>query len=223
MQNISLKVQERTVTGKAVKGLRRDGQVPAVIHDHGKDSVVVMVPYVDILKAYEQAGKHHPLNLQLGDKKYMALIKDADFDPKKHQLRHVVFNAIKQNETVEAEIPVHLVGEIPAEKTGLIVLKQLDHVMVEALPKDLVDVLEVSAEGLQEIGDRITVSDLQVPQGVTVKTEPEHIIAVVEEPRTHEVETPEAEATEGEGEEAAGGEGGTAEPAASSDEGSKES
>lgn len=222
MQNISLKLQERTVTGKAVKSLRRDGHVPAVIHDHGNDSVVVMGPYVDILKAYEQAGKHHPLNLQVGDKKYMALIKEADFDPKKHQLRHVVFNAIKQNETVEAEIPVHLVGEIPAEKTGLIVLKQLDHVMVEALPKDLVDVLEVSADGLQEIGDRITVGDLQVPQGVTVKTESEHIIAVVEEPRTHEVETPEAEAVEGEGKEAAAGEDGTAEPAASSDEGSKE-
>jgi len=203
MQNISLKLQERTVTGKAVKALRREGQVPAVIHDHGKNSVIVMAPYLDMMKAYEEAGKHHPLNLQVGNQKLMALIKEADFDPKKHKLRHVVFNAIKQNETVEAEIPVQLVGEIPAEKVSLIVLKQLDHVLVEALPKDLIDVLEVSAESLVEIGDRLTVADIKAPEGVTIKTEPEHIIAVVEEPRTHEVE--EVPAEEGEAEEAAEG------------------
>ncbi|HET6924725.1 MAG TPA: hypothetical protein VFH39_02780, partial [Candidatus Saccharimonadales bacterium] len=104
---ISLTLEPRKVTGKQVRQLRREGTVPAVIHDHGKDSVVVQGDYMAVLKVWQQAGKHHPVNLQAGDKTFTALIKTADFDPKKHQLRHVVFNAVRANEKVEAEVPIH--------------------------------------------------------------------------------------------------------------------
>src|SRR3989338_6767894 len=110
-QDIALSLEKREVMGKAVKQLRRDGFVPAVIHDHGKPSRVVMVPYIAINKGYHEAGKHHALSLNLGDDKILALIKDVDFDPKKHQMRHVVFNAIKADEKVEAEVPLVLEGE----------------------------------------------------------------------------------------------------------------
>lgn len=178
---ISLNVEERTVQGKAVKQLRTDGMIPAVIHDHGKDSRVVMAPSNEVKKVYQQAGKHHPLSLTLGKQNYMALIKDVDFDPKKNEIRHVVFNAVKQDEKVETEVPIHLTGEIPAEKTGLMVIRYLDHAEIEALPKDLIDSLEVDASTLVEIGDKVFVSDIKAPNGVTILTEAEHPIAGVEE------------------------------------------
>ena len=180
-QDIALQVEERTVEGKAVRHLRREGMLPAVIHDHGSPSLVVMAPYTLVSKAYQQAGKHHPISITLGKKNYLVIIKDVDFDPKKQSIRHIVFNAIKQDEKVETEVPVHLVGEIPAEKAGLMVLRQLDHVDIEALPKDLIDSLEVDATTLIEIGDRVFVSDIKVPAGVTILTEAEHPIATVEE------------------------------------------
>ena len=76
---VQLTLQERTVTGKAVKHLRRDGQVPGVIHDHGKPSIPVSGAYLPLIKAYQRAGKHHPLELTVGDKKFIALIKEAEF------------------------------------------------------------------------------------------------------------------------------------------------
>lgn len=179
--DINLTLEKREVVGKAVKHLRKDGQVPAVIHDHGKDSVHVMAAYLPMYKTFQQAGKHHPVNLTVDGKKYMAIIKDVDFEPKKHQLRHVVFNAIRQDQEVEAEIPVELEGEIPAERMGLMVLKNMDHIMVKALPKDLPDVITVNAEGLTEIGDKLTVADLKIPAGVTLMAEEEQPVAVVEE------------------------------------------
>jgi len=63
VQDITLDLEKREITGKAVKRLRDQGLVPAVIHDHGKDSIVVMAPYLDMLKVYQKAGKHHPVNL----------------------------------------------------------------------------------------------------------------------------------------------------------------
>lgn len=179
--SITLSVEARTVQGKAVRQLRAEGMIPAVIHDHGKDSRVVMAPLNEIKKVYQQAGKHHPLSIVFGKENYMALIKDVDIDPKKNQLRHVVFNAVKQDEKVETEVPVHLTGEIPAEKSGLMVIRYLDHVEIEALPKDLVDSLEVDATSLTAIGDKVFVSDIKAPNGVTVLTEAEHSIAGVEE------------------------------------------
>ncbi len=203
-KDIALVLEERKVQGKAVKQLRRDGMVPAVIHDHGKPSIVVMAPYLELYKVYKQAGKHHPLNLNLSGQNYMALIKDVHFNPRKNRLDHVVFNAIKQDEKVETEVPIHIEGEIPAERIGLIVVRPLDVVEVEALPKDLVDEIKIDGSGLAEIGDKITVEDLTVPEGITILTEAEHTIAVVEEPRAHVEEV--AEEEEGEGEEGEEGE-----------------
>lgn len=205
-EEITLNLEKRTVEGKAVKQLRRDGLVPAVVHTHGKQSKIVMAPHADISRVYNQAGKHHPLSLTLGKETYLALIKDVDFDPKKHQMRHVVFNSIRQDEKAETEVPVHLTGEIPAEKAGLMVIRQLDVVLIEALPKDLVDEVTVDASGLSEIGDKITVADIVVPSGVTILTEPEHPIATIEETKAQISEEAEEAAAEGEEGEAVEGE-----------------
>lgn len=188
MDELLLNLQPREITGKAVKQLRKQEKVvPAVIHDHGKPSIVVMGPYLEMVKAYQRAGKHHPVTLKAGDRRFTALIKHADFDPKKHELRHVVFNAVKANEKVTAQIPVRIQfaeenEASPAERAGLVVLHQLEEVEVEALPRELPDALYFDGEKLVEAGDSATVADLIVPAGVTVKTEPTHPLATVFEP-----------------------------------------
>lgn len=184
---INLSLEPRQVTGKAVKQLRREGHIPAVIHDHGKDSVVVQAIAQELEKVWQQAGKHHPVNLKTGTKTYTALIKDADFDPKKNRLRHIVFNAVNADEKVEAEIPVHAKYDegnesSPAERAGFLVLSQLDSVNVEAIASKLPEVLYYDAEKLVEVGDSVTVADLNAPEGVEIKTEESHAVATVYEP-----------------------------------------
>ena len=215
-----LKLDQRSVLGKGLNRLRHDGVVPAVIHNHGADSIHVMAPEMELVKIYQVAGKHHPLNLEVGSDKYLALIKDAHFDPIKRRLQHVVFQAIKQDEKVEAEVPIRIEGDVPAEKVGLMLLHQLDAVEIEALPKDLPDELVVSAESLVELHDKITVADLQVPEGVTILTDAEHPIATVAESRAMAAEEDEIEAEEGE---AAEGEEGAEEGAEAGGESAEES
>lgn len=206
-QDITLTLEKRDKVGKGLNQLRRDGRIPAVIHNHGQDSIVVSAPAIDITKAYKSAGKHHPINLVVGKDKYFTIIKDVDFEPTKQQLRHVVFNAIRQDEKVESEVPIILEGdEIPAEKVGHMVIRQLDHVLIEALPKDLIDSVSVDATTLAEIGDKITVADLKIPEGVTILTEADHPIATVEETKAEMSE--EAEEAEGETEGESATEGG---------------
>lgn len=184
---ITLKLDEREVTGKAVKKLRREGQVPAVIHDHGKPSIHVMGDYASMYKTYQTAGRHRAIELKTGDKTFTALIRNVDFDPKKNQLRHIVFNAVKKNQKVEAEVPIRprYDGDneaSPAERAGLIVLANLEEVEVKALPSAIPDELTYDAEKLVEVGDKATVADLNLPEGVELLTDPEHTIATVYEP-----------------------------------------
>jgi large subunit ribosomal protein L25 len=184
---IRLDLDQRQIMGKAVKHLRKDGFVPAVIHDHGKPSIHVQGDRLSMIKVWQQAGKHHPVKLKTPDHSYTALIKEATFDPRKHQLTHVVFNAVDQNQKVEADIPIrpHYDDEneaSPAERSGLIVLAQLESVQVRAIADKLPDFLEYNAEKLIEIGDHVAVSDIIIPEGIELITEPEHTIATVYEP-----------------------------------------
>ncbi len=197
---IVVELEERKQLGKGMNHLRADGRVPAVVHDHGKDSWHVSGDYVQFAKMYERAGKHHPLELHVSGKKQLAIIKDVDYEPVKHRIRHVVFQAIKQDEKVEAEVPVVIEGEIPAEKAGFMVITHLTQVKMEALPKNLPDELRADGSSLVEIGDKLSVSDLQVPSGVTILEEPDAPLATVEETKAQVSEETAAEEAEGEGE-----------------------
>lgn len=184
-EKITIDVTKREVVGKGLRGLRSSGQTPAVIHNHGGESILVTGGSAELIKAYKMAGKHHPVELIIGKSNHLAIIRDVDFEPTKHTLRHVVFQAIKQNETTEAEIPVLFSEgvEIPAVKKSLLVLKQLDTVDVKALPRDLPESISVDPSKLIEVGDSVAVSDLIVPKGVTVLTDPDTQIAIIEMPR----------------------------------------
>jgi large subunit ribosomal protein L25 len=112
------------------------------------------------------------------------MIKTTDFDPVKRGLRHVAFHVVKQNEEVETEIPVVVlgVGETPAEKAGLVVLTGATEVEVKALPNSLPDQLEVDGQKLAEVGDNLTVADIKAPKGVTILSDPELVVASTYEP-----------------------------------------
>ncbi len=186
-EKISITLEPREVIGKGLNKLRREGTVPGVIHDHGKPSIVVMGPHLEILKTYQKSGKNRPIQLTVSGKTYTTLVKDVALHPRTQLITHIVFDAVNANETVTAEVPVHikLEGEnesTPAERTGLIVLRNVEVVEVEAIPSALPENLQFDGEKLVEVGDQATVADLIVPKGVNVKTDESTTLATVFEP-----------------------------------------
>ncbi|MBP9821102.1 50S ribosomal protein L25 [Candidatus Saccharibacteria bacterium] len=191
-QEVTLELKPRTIIRKGLNALKEEGELPAVIHQPGSESLSVSGTKIAILKAYKEAGRRHPITIELNNKKMLTIVKSVDIDPKNQQIRHVVFGVIKQNEKVETEVSIDLIGDAPAAKAGLEVSQVLESVHIEAFPKDLPDNLEVSIENLLEIGDKITITDIKVPSGVTILSEPEQLVAIVEEV----VEQPEEEPEE---------------------------
>lgn len=165
---ITLKVSERTVHGKKVKGLRREGIVPIVVYGPGMEPKSVQAPYNDVDKVVKAAGKHTPVHITLDDKKKIAMVKEISINPGKNRIDHVAFHAVRQNKPIEAEVPVRLVGEgeSEAERAGLIILQNIDSLQVKALPLEMPDALELDIHHLKEAGEKVLVADIKLPENV---------------------------------------------------------
>jgi len=184
---INLKLDVREQQGKKVARLRQEGFVPGVVYGHGFDPILVKSDYGTIEKVVREAGKHTPVHVTIDGKQKITLIKDIDRNPVKNRIRHVSFHAVKANEVVHAEVPIHLIGEgeSAAEKAGLIVLQAIETVEIKAKPANLPDALEVSIANLETDEDKITLADITLPEGVEyadVDQDLELVVANVYEP-----------------------------------------
>ena len=183
-ETITLNADKREATGKKVKSLRKAGQVPATLYEKGKDSLSLQLTYLPLVKAWQKAGKHHPIELMVDGKKHMAMIKDVAHDPVKATLTHVSFHAIKMNQPIEAEVPIRMNGQAPASGLGLLVRLNIDSVMVKGLPNAIPDAIEIDVSNVATEDDDVRMNALTAPEGVELlSVDPEAVLVSVTVPR----------------------------------------
>lgn len=180
MDRLSLHAQERTILGKKVKNLRKDGQLPAHVFGKGLDTEAVAVKTVDFLKTFHQAGETGLIDLKIGQEKVRpVLIREVQYDPIKGGPIHIDFYQVNLTQKVKVSVPIVLIGEQP-EKVHLgeaIVLQTLNEIEVEALPTDLIENLEVDVSALKEINDAISVGQLNYDrEKLTIHADKEEIV-----------------------------------------------
>lgn len=185
--NISLKLDARTVTGKKVATLRKDGIVPSVVYGGNEEPFSTQSAIVETTKVAQTAGRHSPVDLLIDGKKILAIIKSIDMDPVKRTVRHIAFHTINKNDKIVTQVPIVLIGlgESAAERAGLVVLQAIEYLEVRAIPADLPESIEMSIVDLATDEDKLTVSDITLPTGVEFadhEQDMELVIANVYEP-----------------------------------------
>ena len=203
-----LRVAPREVLGKKVKALRRQGLTPANIYGHNVESQAIQVATEELKHVLKSAGRNDIVYLRLdGDDPRPTFVRDVQQHPVTDAIQHIDFLQISLREKVRADVPIHLTGLSPAVDTyGGILMHGLDHVTVEALPTEVPSFLEIDVSPLTEINQALHVSDLDLPDEVTLLTDPEQVVAKVAPPAVEPVEeVPEEEELE-EGEAAPEGE-----------------
>ena len=181
---ITLSADLREVTGKKVKSIRKDGLVPAVIYEKGKESINLHVPYMPLQKAYSAVGLGQPIEITMDKKKYLVMIKDVHMDPVKNTIMHVAFHAVNANEAIEAQVHLKMVGQAPASALGLLVRLNVDHITVKGLPGDMPDHIEVDVSEVTTEDDDIRAGSLNIPSNVeAVDFDPDRVIVSVTIPR----------------------------------------
>ena len=188
MSTFSLSATVRSEIGKRVDHLRRDKKLPAVVYGHGfpSQSVVLMTNSFEAI--YKQAGSTSLIDLTVGDAQPVkVLIHGTQRHPTTGRFLHADFYVVSMSEKLEADIELTFVGESPAVKEqGGIFIRTIDKVKVSCLPSDLVSSIEVDISALKSFEDRIHISDLVVPPGLTILDKGEEVVASVTPPRSEE-------------------------------------
>jgi large subunit ribosomal protein L25 len=197
---IELAVAPRSILGKKVKVLRRQGMTPANIYGHGIPSQAVQVLTPDLARAIRAVGRNTMLQLHLeGEKKRRPVfVRSVQRDPITDEFLHIDFYQVSLKEKIRIEVPLVIVGEAPAVSVHHgILLQSVNVVTMEGLPGDLPPHIEVDVSGLEEIDDAVHLKDLDVSPDVTVLAEPELVVAKVAAPRLVEEEEVVEEVEEG--------------------------
>lgn len=184
MSEVRLPAEPRNEFGKgAARRTRRAGKIPAVLYGHGSDPQHLSLPAIEFARAVRENGHNAILRLDVGgSRSELALTKTVTSHPIKNYIEHVDLLLVRRGEKVTVDIPVVLTGDAA---NGTLVTQDLTEVQVEAEALHIPEQVEVSIEGLTA-GTQVNASEVQLPQGTTLQTDPEALVVNISEAPTAE-------------------------------------
>lgn len=193
--DLTLRAEPRTVHGKKVSRLRREGLVPGVVYGPViSETISVSVNRREFEKFFQAAGHSTVFTLTWDGGKQPVIIREVQVDPVTRVALHIDFFAPNMRVALRQAVPVVLQNHGTPEGDLQVALNEVE---VEALPSDLPHQLDADASGLVAIGDTLRVADLVAPAGVTIVTDGEELIAhIVPTAAEESEEAAEAEAAD---------------------------
>lgn len=177
---LKLTVTKREAT-EVADDVRAQGLIPAVFYGPKQETTSIKVNYQQFEKALKEAGESTVVVLDIDGTEHETLIHDVDYHPVKGNVSHVDFYVIEKGKKVKVHVPLAFEGVSPAEKNlGATLVKVMHEVEIEAMPKDLPHEIAVDISPLVDLESQIHASDLKMPSGVELVTEPEEVIAIVQ-------------------------------------------
>src|SRR5262245_37838974 len=184
-----LMIRHREGMGKqAVKRLRCEGVVPAVLYGGAKSEAISVDPRAVLRIIHGHAGSTQLVNLSVGEGQAarMAIIRDLQFDPVTERLLHVDLQEVAADRPITVIVAIHPAGEAAGVREQKGILNQTLHeIEVSCLPSLIPERVEADVSALM-IGDVLTVRDLRVPEGVRVLTRADQAVAIVAPPMAEE-------------------------------------
>ena len=198
-ERIRLEVKEREHSGSRMsRRLRREGVIPGVLYGRGHKPHPISVSERELRRVLTgSAGLHAILDVVLEGQTttHSSILKDYQVDPIRGRIDHFDLQEVRLDQTIQTAVVVELVGESVGAKAGGVLSQVAREIRVEALPLEVPERIELDVSPL-EIGESLRLSDLHVPEGVTLLDDPETVLATVTVPT--KVEEPEVEVEEGE-------------------------
>jgi large subunit ribosomal protein L25 len=197
VSSYQLRAEPRSIVGKKVRNLRRQGLVPANIYGHAA-STPIQLTARDVENTIHRAGRTQLIDLAIAGETTTVLIKDWQRHPYKSDLLHVDFYRVAMTETLRMDVPLRTTGEAPAVKSANgLPFQSLSFINVECLPGDIPEAIEVDLSGLAEIDASIYVRDLTAPAGVTILTDGDEMVVKIMAPTVEAEPTAEEAVAEG--------------------------
>ncbi|OJX41405.1 MAG: hypothetical protein BGO78_01350 [Chloroflexi bacterium 44-23] len=177
MNKIVINAEKRTLIGKQVRQLRRQGKLPAVIYGHKIEAQPISLDFREASKILVGLTSSSLIEVQIDGKPHPVIVREKQMDYIRDEFIHVDFQEVSLTELLRTFVVIHLEGEAPAVKDfNAVLVSELTEIEVEAFPQDLPEKFIVDVSGLKEIGDSILVKDIVKPDNLTILTDLEETI-----------------------------------------------
>ncbi len=158
MKSITINGSERESVGKvSTKALRNAGMVPCVLY--GGSQPVHFSAEEKAFKNLVYTPNAHTVAIELGSKKFNAILQDIQVHPVTDKILHLDFYELHDDKEVTIEVPVKITGVSPGVLLGGVLRLNQRRLKVKALPKNLPDFIEANISGL-EMGNKLYVTKL---------------------------------------------------------------
>ena len=191
MDVATVKLDPRTVTGKKVRQLRRQGVIPVHLYGADIEPENLQVDGRTLNRLLPQVGTNIPISIELEEQEMenICFVREVQRHPVTDEVIHVDFLRVDITRTVSAEVPLTLTGTAPAVSlmAGTLLLN-IQSLSIEALPMNMPAEVPVDVSVLVDFDTTLLVGDIEVPDNVVVLNDPEETLVRVAPPRL-EVET----------------------------------
>ncbi len=200
VETATLKARVREARGKgAMKRLRREGRIPAVVYSGRRESVPLDLDAEEFMHLLHHAASEHvflTLEIEGEEEPRSVLLQEIQHEVLGENILHVDFREVLLTEKLRARVPIEPVGESAGVKQGGVLEQILHEVEVECLPTDLPGSIDVDVSAL-EIGHSLKIAEMDPPPGVTLVSDEDLVVFTVAAPRVAvELEEEAAEAEE---------------------------
>ncbi len=178
-EGITLRALPRTVVGKKVEKIRREGWVPMVLYGPGSEPEIYQANDFETGRVLAAAGMTSLISLQVEgrQKPYRVLVREIQRDILTDAVLHVDLYRVSMTHKITTEVPIELVGESPAAtQAEIMLLTFMDRIEIECLPGDLASSLELDVSSLQNVDDVLHVKDLSVPKGIALLADGDGVV-----------------------------------------------
>ena len=179
MERVVLKATKRDVTGKQVKALRREGQLPAVIYGRHVEPIKIMMEAHVAALALAKLTSSSLVMIDVDGTEYPALVREKQRNYIKNTLLHVDFLAVNLKEKIRTQVRIEITGlSLAVKDFNAVLVNHLNRLEVECLPTDLPERIVVSLDALKQVGDAIHVRDIAAIDNVRFLDDPDEMIIV---------------------------------------------
>lgn len=188
MEEIKFFAEVREGKRKGVaRKLRSKGLIPGILYGGGEEVLLIQLGKKETEKKIRGLEAHNVMadlivKIDGEEKTYKTILKEIQVDPIRGEVIHLDFCRIRMDKPVVMEVPLHLVGESIGVEKGGILEHELRELMVEALPKDIPEAIEVDISNL-DIGDALLVKDIRIPENIRIVEDEEKVVVSIIAPK----------------------------------------
>jgi len=169
----------------ALKKIRDNGNIPAIIYGAKVESKPVFVSSADLTKTIRQVGRNGVISLDVDGSKHDVVLTDYQEDFIKKEIIHVDFLAVDKSSKINVNVRLVLTGEAQGVKDGGVLQQPVHELAITSTPSEIPQQIEVDVTNLQ-VGETVTIADILYQGSFTINHEADEVVASILPPKQEE-------------------------------------